>query len=251
LWEAILDLLRDRGSVSRKEVLERFAKDDERHVAAVLNDLVTSRLVNSSGRGDKTIFSLTSEKERYRAIQKHNADSIAAMIWLAISRRPHTLKTLKEAFPIPEETVEAAVKALVDDGRIYLDYNAHPPVLITQSVVIPVGTQIGWEAAVFDHFRAVANAIASKVRGGTPHSSHGDVVGGTTLSFDLYAGHPYEAEVYGLLGRIRGEINGLWNKVATHNRQHPKPDKEKQKVVFYFGQNVEAMDADTRDDSRR
>jgi hypothetical protein len=244
LWEAILDFLQNRGKVSRKEILECFAEDDERHIAAVLNDLVTSRLVNSSGRGDNAVFSLTSEKERKRSIQKHNTDSIAAMIWLAISRRPQTLKALKKTFSIPEEIIERAVKTLIDDGRIYLDYNAHPPVLSTQSVVIPVGTEMGWEAAVFDHFRAVANAIASKVREGTPHSSQADVIGGATLSFDLYAGHPYEAEVYGLLGRIRGEINTLWNKVATYNRQHPKPEKEKQKVVFYFGQNVEMLDAE-------
>jgi len=251
LWEAILDFIRERGGVSRKEVFKRFAEDDERHVAAVLNDLVTSRLVNSVGRGDSALFSLTSEKERKRAIQKHNAESITAMIWLAIARQPQTLKMLKKAFRIPEEIIDGAIKALIDDGRIYLDYNAHPPVLNTQSMMIPVGAEMGWEAAVFDHFRAVANAIASKVRERTPRSSHGDVVGGATLSFDLFDGHPYEAEVYGLLGRVRGEINTLWNKVATYNRQHPHPEMEKKKVVFYFGQNVETLNVEASEDSRR
>ncbi|MBN1656428.1 MAG: hypothetical protein JXA30_21845 [Deltaproteobacteria bacterium] len=244
LWEAVLDFLKERGSASRKEIYKRFYQDEERHVAAVLNDLVNSGLVLAHGRGNSAAFRMSSDAERKRFFDEAEADSLTAMLWLALSREPKTLAQLKAMVPVKGEAVEQAVKTLVHDGRVTLDYSARPPVLTTQTVVIPVGTEQGWEVAVFDHFRAVANAIASKVRGGTARSSQADVIGGATLSFDLYSGHPYEAEVYGLLTRVRSEINSLWNKVASYNRTHPAAGRERRKVVFYFGQNVEELEAE-------
>lgn len=248
LWEAVLGFLQERGTVSRKEIFERFSEDEERHVAAVLNDLVASKLVSVKGRGDTATFRMSSEAERKRLIDETNTESLTAMIWLALSRKPKTLVTLKKSLPIKAALVEQAVKRLIDDGRVTVDYKAHPPVLTTQTVVIPVGTEQGWEVAVFDHFRAVANAIASKVRKGTPYSSQTDLIGGATLSFDVYSGHPYEAEIYGLLTRVRADINTLWNKVATYNQRHPATDRKKRKVVFYFGQNIEELDLESTED---
>jgi hypothetical protein len=251
LWEAVLDFLQDRGAACRKEIFERFIQDDERHVAAVLNDLVTSRLVVTKGRGDSATFKTTTKAYQKRVIKQENTESLAAMIWLALSRKPKTVAQIKASFPIEEGAVEQAVKMLIDDGRVTIDYNTRPPVLTTQTVVIPVGTEQGWEVAVSDHFRAVATAIASKVRRGTPYSSQADIVGGATLSFDVYAGHPYEAEVYGLLTQVRADINTLWSKVANYNRRHSVTDRERHKVVFYFGQNVEDLDTDSSEEQEK
>src|SRR6185436_10798904 len=70
---------------------------------------------------------------------------------------------------------------------------------------IAVGDRAGWEAAVLDHFQGVAKAIAAKVRL-APGSDHRDLIGGATLSFDVYPGHPLEAEVFGLLGDVRSRV---------------------------------------------
>lgn len=46
------------------------------------------------------------------------------------------------------------------------------------------------QGVVFDHFSAVARAIAAKVRHGASQSGTDDVIGGATLTFELSAAHP-------------------------------------------------------------
>ena len=103
---------------------------------------------------------------------------------------------------------------------------------------VPVGARQGWEAAVFDHYRALAKAVAAKVQAG-PRSELADKIGGATLSFDLHPEHPHREEVEGLLARVRGDVGALWEKVAAHNRAHPYEGDDRTKVTFYFGQNLE------------
>src|SRR5690349_675651 len=50
LWEAVYSFVREEER-SRKRILERFARDGEREVGSVLNDLVTSGLVFVTGSG--------------------------------------------------------------------------------------------------------------------------------------------------------------------------------------------------------
>src|SRR5262249_44883437 len=106
------------------------------------------------------------------------------------------------------------------------------------SLVLPVGSSAGWEAALLDHFQAMATAIGAKLRSGTRQSQRGGLVGGTTIHFDVAPGHPFEQEVYGLLKTIRAEVNDLWDRVCKHNSEHPIPDDDVVRVCFYFGQNV-------------
>jgi hypothetical protein len=68
------------------------------------------------------------------------------------------------------------------------------------------------------------------------------VVGGTTITFEVAPGHPHEREVYGLLGKVRRDVNELWARVAEHNKSHPLDERERTKVTFYFGQNAEETD---------
>jgi hypothetical protein len=85
-----------------------------------------------------------------------------------------------------------------------------------------------------DHHRAVLNALAANVVGGTHVSRSSDEIGGTTLSFDLWPGHPHETEVRRLLASIRNQVIPLWEKVEEHNREHPA--ESDCKVTFYCGQ---------------
>jgi hypothetical protein len=63
LWQSILDFIADRGMVTRREVLERFHRDDETLVRGVLHDLVESGLMFSSGLGDGAVFRPPSDEE--------------------------------------------------------------------------------------------------------------------------------------------------------------------------------------------
>lgn len=57
LWRAVLDHIVSRPLVTRADILERFKRDDQLQVSAVLRDLKESGLVFSSGRGDPREFS--------------------------------------------------------------------------------------------------------------------------------------------------------------------------------------------------
>jgi hypothetical protein len=101
-------------------------------------------------------------------------------------------------------------------------------------VLIPVGETAGWEAAVIDHYGSVLNAIAAKLASRAHTSAAADEVGGTTLAFDLWPGHPREQEVRGLLRETRARVLPLWEEVEAYNREHPS--SETYRVHFYCGQ---------------
>src|SRR5205809_302140 len=74
-------------------------------------------------------------------------------------------------------------------------------------------------------------------------STSADEIGGTTLSFSVYPGHPFEEEVRGLLVAVRSRIHELWTKASAHNAEHPVPENAT-KVLFYVGQLVTEAEAD-------
>jgi hypothetical protein len=107
---------------------------------------------------------------------------------------------------------------------------------VTERCLIPVGQAAGWEAAVIDHHRAVLGALAAKAVNGKHVSAAADEIGGTTLMFDLWPGHPREQEVRKLLATVRRQIISLWDEVAAYNKEH-RPE-ETYSVIFYCGQNL-------------
>src|SRR5690349_4069212 len=56
LWEAVLDFLASSQAVTRGRVLERFHRDEEATVRAILNDLCESGLVFQLGRGPMSVY---------------------------------------------------------------------------------------------------------------------------------------------------------------------------------------------------
>jgi len=242
LWEVMLDFLRDNGSVQRQRIFERFSADDEDAVAAVLNDLVSSGLAYATGRGAFALYGLTSLEDQGRLADQDLLDAVPAMVWLLVYREgPIDGAELERRLRVEPARVQAAIAELLREGRIQLD--GATGLYRSASVRIGVGSRVGWEAAVFDHFQAVSKAIAAKVRLG-PQSKAADVIGGATLSFDLHPGHPLEQRVYQLLGRVRAEVNELWDDVSRHNARHPLDQEHRIKVTFYMGQNVEGADAE-------
>jgi hypothetical protein len=132
---------------------------------------------------------------------------------------------------VAPEVLREALDSLLHDGRV----TEQDDTLNAQALDIPVGAEQGWEAAVSDHFRAVATAIAAKLKYGK--SEQGDRIGGATLTFTVHKEHPHESRVYGLLERTRGDIEALWAEVSEWNTKHPPPE-DSSKVTFYFGQHV-------------
>jgi hypothetical protein len=145
------------------------------------------------------------------------------------------------------DAVQRAVQALIRDGRLRRDGPSAEAPLHAEDLVVPVGATHGWEVAVHDHFRAVANAIASKLQQGSVQSRGSDVVGGATLSFDVGSEHPYRAQVLGLLADVRERVNALWNEVEAFNARTPLPEAERERVFFYFGQYLQAAPANESD----
>ena len=196
LWEAVLDFVAERGQATREQVLSRFSRDGEREVIAVLTDLVGSALIHASGRGASAVYGVTSETERRLFAEAADLESRGVLAWATIRGAPGLTTILGKcsaglAESLRVSVVEARqiVSRLVSDGRVLPPESDDVP-LSASPLLIPVGAEMGWEAAVLDHFRAVATAIAAKLRRGRTRSAEDDVVGGATLSFRLHPASP-------------------------------------------------------------
>ena len=236
LWQAVLELI-ETEQPTRERVLARFARDSEREVASVLVDLVKSGLVSATGAGDRTVYVATTEAVRERLMDRDNLDSVAHLAWLRIFRKEATTRhDLAAAVGVDELLANRALDELLASGRVAERDDGQ---LESANLVLPLGAAHGWEAAVLDHFRTVAVAIAAKLRCGLSGSRLAERVGGSTFTFTVEPGHPYESEVYELLGKTRRNVQALWDKVADHNRNNPPNEGTSTRVSFYLGQTVE------------
>ncbi|MEZ4253111.1 MAG: hypothetical protein R3B99_33300 [Polyangiales bacterium] len=228
LWEAVLGHVGAKGPIARSALLHDFRADDEATVAAIVGDLVGSGLVTTSD-DDDPVFTIV----RDAAVDPSAVEVLATKLWHTLDVEPCTEDALRASFD--EDDFDAALAELRARGHVEEDAQGRlRAVLFT----VPVGARQGWEAAVFDHYRALAKAVAAKVQAG-PRSELADRVGGATLSFDLHPDHPHRERVEGLLAKVRSEVGALWDEVAAHNRAHPYEGEAREKVTFYFGQNLE------------
>lgn len=238
LWGAVHAFLAEGPSASRAEVLEHFKHDEEQKVRSILNDLVETGLVCRSGRGPDTRYRVATPEELEELGASATADSQetnAALVWVQVYRAsPLRRDELARVVPLPSAALEAAIDKLVRDERIWLETRPDGVYCATEHCLIPLGQAAGWEAAIVDHHRAVLNALAAKVVSGRHVSGAADEVGGTTLAFDLWPGHPQEGEVRQLLAAVRRQVLPLWERVAAYNQVN-RPDAT-YKVTFYCGQ---------------
>ncbi len=245
LWQAVLEHLEAVGSSSRREILEKFSRDDPVVVGSVLNDLVSSGLVYKTGSADGAVFGLTEERDRARALREQRRESLLPLVWLLVYRSGGTRPSaIREQLALDDAVLEDALAALESQGQIERVGQGDEALYHAGAFLVPVGSEHGWEAAVFDHFQTVVRAIASKVRLGVARSAGDNVVGGATLSFDIHADHPEREEVLGLLKRVRGEVNEIWDRVQAHNALHPIAEEARTEVSFYFGQCVRLPDSE-------
>jgi len=249
LWEAVLGYARQRQMLSRADFLQRFRADDEASVRGVLSDLVDSGFLFRSGRGDHTTYRAASDAEASAVLASDPNAAAAGMVWVLLHQGgPRTLEELARELNLSADSVQGALTLLLGQGRCREDGERYR----ADQCVILYGDEIGWEAALFDHFQARVTAIASKVTQGKNHAALRDATGGSTYHFDLYRGHPKEREVLELLSSVRERVSALRAEVdrvsalgvagGAPASEAPAEAAEAYRVVFYVGQNAVGLD---------
>lgn len=238
LWEVVLRHVQERTTVSRAEVLARFARDDVASVRGILNDLVNTGLIFKTGRGDATVYRNARPDELRDALVNVDQGAEAAMVWVTVYRKgPIDRNGLLAELRIEPDALERALKSLCEDGRVACELSADRETYRAETCVVPLDQPAGWEAALLDHYQAVVGAICARLAGLGNPALDTTRIGGSTFSFDVWQGHPHADRVHALLQRARADISTLWDEVRAHNSHGGRP-AEYQRVTFYFGQNV-------------
>jgi hypothetical protein len=228
LWEAVLDFLTSSQAVTRARVLERFHRDEEATLRAILNDLCENGLVFQLGRGPTSVYRAATPAElRLAAEQGLGLDEL---LWVIIYREgPLSLEQLAQKVRSDTEPVSSALERLIKDQRVIVD--AQDGQYRSAQLVLMLDSEAGWEAAMLDHYQAVVRTLCARLRGeGAAATS-----GGSTYSFDVWASHPLAGEVKGTLARLRNQLGELWDRVEAHNRALGLPP-EYESVTVYAGQ---------------
>jgi hypothetical protein len=234
LWEVVLEYIKAHGIVTRLEILNRFAHDEEAQVRAVLRDLSDSQLIFSSGRGASASYRAAREDE-LATLQRKQGEEGADELLIALMYREGPLTPPEIAAKAQTELslVEPALARLLAAGRVQRRDDDDGTRYWARALVIPLEAPSGWEAAVFDHFKALVTTILSRLdhdRG----ASLKDSVGGSTYTIDVWDGHPLAEEVYGTLGRVRAMLGELRSRVSALSPGDPP--EHHTRVVIYVGQ---------------
>lgn len=230
LWEAVLGHIQQHGPLSRGEVLVRFARDDAATLHSVIADLVSSGLVDSQGDG---------ESARLQAAHVEadaQSANIDPLVLVTLHRHgPLDLEGITAHVPAATETLDAALRRLLAERLITRAGDSYS----CENCVIQFGEAAGWEAAVLDHYQALVAAIVNKLRVGKRASDLSDNIGGSTFVFDVWQGHPLEAEILGYLRSMRERGVELRRALEQHPvGVEPPPGAKLRRVTAYVGQNV-------------
>jgi hypothetical protein len=238
LWEAVLDYVREKGTLVQSDVLLRFPRDDEAILRGILTDLVDSGLVYRTGRGSGTTYRVADPAQHPGGLEAANIDARANVVRIALHRAgTASVHEVAATVHLDADLTAEALEKLVEDGRATRLESAGQVRYRADECIIPVGVPNGWEAAVFDHFHAVVTAICTKLRLG-PSSDASDRVGGSTFGFSVWEGHPQTQEILGQLARIRRELSDLRQRNGAYNSEHESPDGQITGVITYVGQMV-------------
>lgn len=239
LWEAVLEYVQGRTVVDRARVLEHFARDEEALVRGVLQDLTDSGLLFRSGTGNGVVYRAATADETGAVRTGHDADALDNLLWALVRREGPLTKAALLAKARLGDAAEAALERLLADGRIEENTVDGAPGYQAKSIVIPLGARAGFEAAVYDHFRALVKTIVCKLHQDADDARPDDRIGGSTYSFEVWPGHPYSARVYAQLARFRDETSTLRREVDEHNARVERPGRY-DRVTTYMGQCVVA-----------
>jgi len=243
LWRAVLEFIREGGLMPRRRVLERFGRDDELSLSAVLHDLTHSGLIFASGAGELLVYRAAGDDELGELARLSSEQGLDELAWVIIYREgPLAEAALAARLGRRVEELGPALERLTGDGRVQRSKDG---ALGAFECVVPLGANAGWEAAVFDHVQAVVQTVCQRLQqatGSEGSRAPGEPIGGSTYSFDVWPGHPLEAEVKSQLATLRERLSALRQRVDEHNRGAGLP-AEYQQVVTYLGQCIVDRDA--------
>jgi len=232
LWEAVLRYVTEHGEVRRIELLQRFVRDDEAQVRAVLFDLVESGLFLSKGQGSETEFRLAPLGTSRLASRETFAD----LLWLIVFREgPVARDELVRRSGHRGDELDQALGDLENSGRISREGDGKSAVYSSLDYVRPVGDESGWEAAVLDHVQAMVATIQAVLSRQAGREESDELAGGFTYALDIWPGHPLQEEVTETLNRLRAELSSLRERVDKTNADIGRPSAYKE-VTVYGGQ---------------
>lgn len=218
--------------VTQSEVLRHFHRDDEELARGVLQDLVETGLVYRTGKGAGAHFRAVRGTEIGHD-DEADRDALDALVAIIIYRiGPTDRAKLRTAAGFPEAVLDGCLARLTTEGRVVVtgDHYRAP------SLILPIGSSGGVEAAVFDHYQAVVSTLSAKIAQGQ-RAHPDDRVGASTYTLEICEGHRFEEEALGELARFRARMSALRARIAEENRVHPLPARQA-KVIVYLGQNV-------------
>jgi hypothetical protein len=237
LWQALLVFIQENARerpLSRAEVLHRFRYDDELLVVGVLRDLVDSGLVYRTGRGD--LLHYGAAQTSFASSGTASDDQSDGFVLLCLDRlAPVGSQQIAEALSVERSLVDAALERLLADGRVRRSAT-NAELYESEGCVLPLGSEAGWELAIFDHYQAMVMAICAKLRHGRRSAQAADLIGGSTFSMSVWPEHPYYEEATSFLKDFRARGTALRKKIATYNQDHPPDADEEQRLVLYAGQ---------------
>ena len=238
LWEAVLAHLRSQAMVTRQGVLERFPYDEEESLRGILHDLVESGLVFCTGSGPQAVYRAASDAELGALSQLESGAGLPELVWsLIFSHGPIGEARLASLSGLQPAALGDVLSQLIASDRIEFHERNGERVLGAERFYIDPDATVGWEASVFDHFHAVVRTICNRLEGSDLSPRFSESIGGSTYTFEVGPGHPYEARVLGLLKRYREECSALRREVGDYNGDHGSCNGG-ENVVFYLGQSV-------------
>jgi hypothetical protein len=238
LWEAVLDYLSQGEVRSRGQVLSRFSRDDQNLVRGVLHDLTESGLVFSSGGGADQVYRATTRAEQLQMGKLDDVAGLDALLWAFIYREgPVDRAALAEFAAGHAARIDQALERLAALGKIRVSGAGDARSYAAEKLEVLLDAEAGWEAAVFDHYRALVQTICQRFASGGQSGSAQGHVGGSTFTLDVWPGHPHAEEAYGVLARFRALHTELFERIERYNAAHGLP-AEYDQVVIYGGQHV-------------
>ncbi len=248
VWLSVLMHLyrRSPDPVSAQEFVVAFPRVDERVISAILSDLQKQELVR---RSDDAPASGTwehyevADAERVETLVNRALEDISSMVLVSLFQHgPIDAEALAACLSVTTLEVEDALHDLKEQGLIEMTRVGGVERWDSQGIDIAFESAEAWHAAVYDHVHTMVNVIIGKLRSQQTLARMEDEVGGSTFTYEVWPGHPYEAQVGAIFARVRGEADELLTQLREYEKSEeaqPRPPlSERRKVVFYCGQSV-------------
>lgn len=250
LWEAVLGHVAGAGTISQSDLLVRFRNEDALTLRGVIKDLVDSGRVLRTGRGNTVSFrcaDASSSEHVAEVAVRPNERRVANLVWVAVSRLGVcTFARVCEQVPSHEAELHDALALLVSENKLRAIVDEGGTRYAAGECVIGSKDPFGWEAAIFDHYQAMVQALCARLTGagGEKARQVGENAeprgGGSTYTYVVSDEHPLRDEVMGFLSEVRGRAEELRRRVSDYNRAHPESIQNPVRVTTYVGQSSQA-----------